>query len=96
MDDIIYEEFKGTGNMELHLDRKAAERRIFPAIDVRRSGTRREDLLLTQEELEAVFTLRKGLDSPATAEVTEVLISRLAATKNNQEFVKVIQRELNR
>lgn len=59
MDDIIYEEFKGTGNMELHLDRKLAERRIFPAIDIRRSGTRREEVLLSKEELDTIWTIRK-------------------------------------
>jgi transcription termination factor Rho len=85
MDDIIYEEFKGTGNMELHLDRKLAERRIFPALDIRRSGTRREELLLTKEELDKVWAIRRAMtDSP---EFVEQFLKRLAATKNNQEFL---------
>jgi transcription termination factor Rho len=85
MDDIIYEEFKGTGNMELHLDRKLAERRIFPALDIRRSGTRREELLLTKEELDKVWAIRKSMTD--TPEFVEQFLKRLAATKNNQEFL---------
>ena len=91
MDDVIFEEFKGTGNMEVHLDRKLSEKRIFPAIDINKSGTRREDLLLTKEEQEAVYALRKALSSMSTAEVTEQLISQIVATKNNQEFVEKIK-----
>jgi len=88
MDDIIYEEFKGTGNMELHLDRKLAERRIFPAIDIRRSGTRREELLMTKEELDKVWAIRKSMvDTP---EFVEQFLKRLAATKNNTEFLMSI------
>lgn len=94
MDEMIYEEFKGTGNMELHLDRKVAERRIFPAIDLRRSGTRREDLLLSQEELETVITLRRTLDAGGNAEINELLISKLLTTKNNKEFLQVVQKDL--
>lgn len=92
MDDVIYEEFKGTGNMELHLDRKLSERRIFPAIDIHRSGTRREELLLSQEELEAVWYIRKALSSGQTSEITENLINSLIMTKTNAEFIKMIKR----
>ena len=91
MDDVIFEEFKGTGNMEIHLDRKLAEKRIFPAIDINKSSTRREDLLLTQEEQEAVYLLRKALSSAPTSEVTEQLITQILATKDNVEFVKRIK-----
>jgi len=95
MDEVIYEEFKGTGNMELHLDRKLAERRIFPSIDIKRSGTRKEELLFTSDELEAVWALRRSTNSLGTAELTELLLDRLAKTKSNQDFLKLIQRELH-
>jgi len=85
MDDIIYEEFKGTGNMELHLDRKLAERRIFPALDIRRSGTRREELLLTKEELEKLWALRKTMND--SHEYVEQFLKKLSSTKTNQEFL---------
>ena len=88
MDDMVYEEFKGTGNMEIHLDRKLSERRIFPAIDIYKSGTRREDLLLSQEELEAVRTIRRVLAGGNPADVTEHLISMLEKTNNNEEFLQ--------
>lgn len=88
MDDMVYEEFKGTGNMEIHLDRKLSERRIFPAIDIYKSGTRREDLLLSSEELEAVRTIRRVLAGGNTADVTEHLISMLDKTSNNDEFLQ--------
>ena len=88
MDDMVYEEFKGTGNMEIHLDRKLSERRIFPAIDIYKSGTRREDLLLSLEELEAVRTIRRVLAGGNTADVTEHLISMLEKTNNNEEFLQ--------
>ncbi len=88
MDDMVYEEFKGTGNMEIHLDRKLSERRIFPAIDIYKSGTRREDLLLSNEELEAVRTIRRVLAGGNTADVTEHLISMLEKTNNNEEFLQ--------
>ena len=88
MDDMVYEEFKGTGNMEIHLDRKLSERRIFPAIDIYKSGTRREDLLLSTEELEAVRTIRRVLAGGNTADVTEHLISMLEKTNNNEEFLQ--------
>ena len=87
MDDVIFEEFKGTGNMEVHLDRKLSEKRIFPAIDINKSGTRREDLLLNQKELETVFALRKAMNSLPVADVTENIISQMVRTKNNEEFL---------
>ena len=87
MDDVIFEEFKGTGNMEVHLDRKLSEKRIFPAIDINKSGTRREDLLLTQKELEVVFGLRKAMANMSSADMTEQLISQIIVTKNNDEFL---------
>ncbi len=88
MDDVIFEEFKGTGNMEVHLDRKLSEKRIFPAIDINKSGTRREDLLLSSKELETVFALRKAMNSIPVADVTEQLISQMVSTKNNDEFIE--------
>ncbi len=88
MDDVIFEEFKGTGNMEVHLDRALSEKRIFPAININKSGTRREELLLSKEELETVFTLRKALSTMPMADVTEQLIDQMIATKNNEEFLK--------
>ncbi|MEG0251126.1 MAG: transcription termination factor Rho [Christensenellaceae bacterium] len=88
MDEIIYEEFKGTGNMEIHLDRKLSEKRIFPAVDLAKSGTRREDLLLSQKELEGTWALRKALSSGGnTTEVTEQLISMIVRTQTNEEFL---------
>jgi len=90
MDDVIYEEFKGTGNMELHLDRKLSEKRIFPAIDINRSGTRREELLLSQKELESIWAIRKAMSNMGTAEVTEMIINRLMQTKTNEEFINGI------
>ena len=92
MDDVIYEEFKGTGNMEVHLDRKLSERRIFPAIDLNRSGTRREEMLLDQDEMEAVWHIRKALGAGQTAEVTEFLIDRLTMTKTNRQFIEMIKK----
>ena len=80
MDDVIYEEFKGTGNMELHLDRKLAERRIFPAIDIRRSGTRREELLLSKEELDKLWTIRKNMND--SHDYVESFIKKLAEYQN--------------
>lgn len=87
MDDVIFEEFKGTGNMEVHLDRKLSEKRIFPAIDINKSGTRREELLLSQKELEIVFALRKAMSTMTVSEVTEELITQMMSTKNNDEFL---------
>jgi len=90
MDDVIFEEFKGTGNMELHLDRRLSEKRIFPAIDINKSGTRREELLLNQRELESIWAIRKAMSNMGTAEVTEMIISKLVQSKTNEEFVKSI------
>lgn len=90
MDDVIYEEFKGTGNMEITLDRKLSERRIFPAIDLNRSSTRREDLLLTQKELEGVWALRKLLSNGDSQETTDQLLTMMQKTKNNEEFIESI------
>ena len=87
MDDVIFEEFKGTGNMEVHLDRKLSEKRIFPAIDINKSGTRREDLLLNEKELETIYALRKSLNNMSIADMTEKLIGQLIETKNNNEFL---------
>ncbi len=95
MDDIVFEEFKGTGNMEIHLDRKLSERRIFPAIDIYKSGTRREDLLLTEEELEAVRTIRRVLSGGNPADVMEHLISMLDKTNNNEEFLQRLKDWVN-
>lgn len=88
MDDVIFEEFKGTGNMEVHLDRKLSEKRIFPAIDINKSGTRREELLLDQKELETVFALRKAMSTMSVADITEELITEIMGTKTNQEFLE--------
>jgi transcription termination factor Rho len=88
MDDVIFEEFKGTGNMELQLDRKLSEKRIFPAIDIRKSGTRREELLLDKESLDVLWKLRKTLTD--TPDFTEVFLKKLKQTKNNQEFIDTI------
>ena len=86
MDDVIYEEFKGTGNMEVHLDRRAAEKRVYPALNVNRSGTRKEELLIKPEILQRVWVLRKMMYSMDELEATEFLIDKLKATKNNAEF----------
>lgn len=96
MDDVIFEEFKGTGNMEVHLDRKLSERRIFPAIDINRSGTRREDLLLTPKEKDTVFALRKAMNSMPVADVTEQVIDQMTKTKTNDEFIDKMDAYLNR
>ena len=90
MDDVIFEEFKGTGNMEVHLNRALSEKRIFPAIDINKSGTRKEEKLLTKKELETVFALRKALSKMSTEDVTETIINQMITTKNNREFVDKI------
>ena len=92
MDDVIFEEFKGTGNMELHLDRKLSESRIFPAIDINKSGTRREDLLLDQEELMGTWTMRRAMHNMPVQEFTEKIISNMAVTKNNKEFLARLEK----
>lgn len=86
MDEVIYEEFKGTGNLELHLDRKIAEKRVYPAINIRRSGTRREDLLMRDEEMQRVWILRKLLHDMEDTAATEFLIERLKNFKTNDQF----------
>lgn len=91
MDEVIFEEFKGTGNMEVYLDRKLSEKRIFPAIDINKSGTRREDLLMTQEELDAVWTIRKAFSQMETAPVTETIINLLLRTNSNDHFVRSVK-----
>ena len=91
MDEVIYEEFKGTGNMEIHLERKIAEKRIYPAINIRRSGTRREDLLTTPEELQRMFLLRKVVDGMEDAQAIEFLIERLKSSKTNEEFFSAMK-----
>jgi|AGTN01.1.fsa_nt_gi transcription termination factor Rho len=94
MDDVIYEEFKGTGNMEIHLDRKLSEKRIFPAIDLNRSGTRREELLLDQKELEGIWAVRKMLSAGDVQEATENLIAMMVKTASNKEFIEQLNLQL--
>lgn len=91
MDDVIFEEFKGTGNMELHLDRKLAEKRIFPAVDIYKSGTRREDLLLTEEEKSTLWTLRRQMSNESVLEVTDKVLELLKRTKTNKEFISMLK-----
>ena len=90
MDEVIFEEFKGTGNSEVVLDRKLADKRIFPAIDINRSGTRKEELLLEPNELQRVWMLRKALAAVQSDEAMELLIKRLSQTKNNEEFLMTL------
>jgi transcription termination factor Rho len=92
MDDVVYEEFKGTGNMELVLDRKLQEKRVFPAIDIPKSGTRREDLLLSQSEQEAVYILRKALNGLKPEEAVDNILNMFARTSNNAEFVEMVKK----
>ncbi len=92
MDDVVYEEFKGTGNMELVLDRKLSEKRIFPAIDILKSGTRRDDLLLTKEEAEAVDIIRKATNSLKPDEAVEKILDLFSKTRNNREFVEMVKK----
>ena len=94
MDDVIFEEFKGTGNMELHLDRRLSEKRIFPAISLNKSGTRREDLLIDQDELEAVWAMRRAMSNRDSQDVASEIIDNLAHTKTNKDFVQVIKKVL--
>ncbi len=90
MDEVIFEEFKGTGNMEIHLDRKLADRRVFPAIDIQKSGTRKEELLMAKEDLNRVWVLRKVLNPLSPVEAMELLISKMGKTKNNAEFLSAM------
>jgi transcription termination factor Rho len=93
MDDVIYEEFKGTGNMELVLDRKLQEKRVFPAIDIQKSGTRREDLLLDRDEQEAVYNMRRALNSMKADEAVEQILNMFSRTRNNAEFVQTAKKQ---
>ena len=92
MDDVVYEEFKGTGNMELVLDRKLSEKRIFPAIDIVKSGTRREDLLLDREEQEAVDIMRKAFNGMKAEEAVENVLHMFLRTKSNREFIQMVKK----
>lgn len=94
MDDVIFEEFKGTGNMEIHLDRKLSEKRVFPAIDINKSSTRREDLLMNQKELETIWGIRKALSNAPVVEVTETLINQLVMTKTNDDFISSMRNKM--
>ncbi len=94
MDEVIFEEFKGTGNMELHLDRKLSEKRIFPAISLNKSGTRREDLLMDQDEMEAIWAMRRAMANRPTADVTEEIVENLAHTRSNKDFIQIIKKVL--
>ena len=93
MDDVVFEEFKGTGNMELVLDRKLSEKRVFPAIDIQKSGTRREDLLLTPDEQEAVYNMRRALNSLKAEDAVEQILNMFSRTKNNEEFVQTAKKQ---
>ena len=92
MDDVIYEEFKGTGNMELVLDRKLSEKRVFPAIDIPKSGTRREDLLLTKDEQEAVDHMRRALNGMRSEEAVDNILNMFSRTKNNTELIQLVKK----
>ena len=92
MDEVIYEEFKGTGNSEVHLDRKIAEKRVYPAIAVNKSGTRREELLTSPEELQRMWILRKFMHSMGETEAVEFLLDKLKTTKTNNEFFESMKR----
>ena len=94
MDDVVYEEFKGTGNMELVLDRKLQEKRVFPAIDIPKSGTRREDLLLSQDEMDAVYRMRKAIYGMKPEDAVEKILDMFARTKNNKEFIQMVKKNL--
>lgn len=92
MDDVVYEEFKGTGNMEMVLDRKLSEKRVFPAIDIPKSGTRREDLLLIADELEAINVIRKALNGLKSDEAVDKVLDMFTRTRNNNEFVQMVKK----
>ena len=96
MDEVIFEEFKGTGNMEVTLDRGLSEKRIFPAIDINKSGTRREDLLLTESELETIYIIRKAMGNMSTADMTECLLQNMTKTKTNKEFLEIMNNTLKK
>ena len=92
MDDVVFEEFKGTGNMELVLDRKLSEKRVFPALDIAKSGTRREDLLLDKDEQEAVYIMRRALNGMKKDESVEKILDMFSKTKNNNEFIQTVKK----
>ncbi len=92
MDDVIFEEFKGTGNMEIHLDRKLVDKRVFPAIDIKKSGTRKEELLINRDDLNRVWVLRKVLNPLSPVEAMELLLDKMSKTKANAEFLASMQR----
>jgi transcription termination factor Rho len=92
MDDVIFEEFKGTGNMEIHLDRKLVDKRVFPAIDIQKSGTRKEELLLAREDLNRVWVLRKVLNPLSPVEAMELLLDKMGKTKSNADFLAAMQK----
>ena len=96
MDDVIFEEFKGTGNMELHLDRKLSEKRVFPAIDINKSGTRKEELLLSEAAMNAVYSIRKAIAAAGGADVTEAIVSKMLKTQDNDEFIKLVKVGIDR
>ena len=91
-DSKLFEEFKGTGNMEVHLDRKLADRRVFPAIDIIKSGTRKEEMLLTKDDLQRVYVLRRVLTPLSPVEAMELLLSKMGKTKSNMEFMAAMQK----
>ena len=88
MDEVIFEEFKGTGNMEINLDRKISDRRLYPAINIKKSGTRKEELLLTEEELNKMWVLRNAIGPMDDLEIIELLIDRMKKSKNNKAFLR--------
>jgi transcription termination factor Rho len=92
MDDIIFEEFKGTGNMEIHLDRKLTDKRVFPSIDITKSGTRKEELLIAKEDLSRVWVLRKVLNPLSPTEAMELLLDKMGKTKSNADFLSAMQK----
>jgi transcription termination factor Rho len=92
MDDVIFEEFKGTGNMEIHLDRKLVDKRVFPAIDIQKSGTRKEELLMAREDLNRVYVLRKVLTPLSPVEAMELLLDKMGKTKSNADFLSAMQK----
>jgi transcription termination factor Rho len=92
MDDIIFEEFKGTGNMEIHLDRKLTDKRVFPSIDVQKSGTRKEELLIPKDDLNRIWVLRKVLNPLSPVEAMELLIDKMSKTKTNADFLSSMQK----
>ncbi|MCL2479964.1 MAG: transcription termination factor Rho, partial [Treponema sp.] len=88
MDEVIFEEFKGTGNMEINLDRRISDRRLFPAINIKKSGTRKEELLLTEEELQKIWVLRKVINPMDDIEIIELLVDKMKKSRNNEAFLK--------